>query len=50
MHGGDGDKVFDQTVQQTINVNRCQKNGEGVCLSQTIRTKGTHSAVETTEE
>ena len=28
----------------------CQKNGEGVCLSQSIKTKGTHSAVETTEE
>ena len=27
-----------------------QKNGEGVCLSQSIKTKGTHSAVETTEE
>ena len=29
---------------------RMQKNGEGVCLSQSIKTKGTHSAVETTEE
>ena len=29
---------------------RCQKNGERVCLSQSIKTKGTHSAVETTEE
>ena len=47
----DGDKSFDQTVQQTINGwNGCQKNGEGVCLSQSIKTKGTHSAVETTEE
>ena len=27
-----------------------QKNREGVCLSQSIKTKGTHSAVETTEE
>ena len=29
---------------------RCQKNGKGVCLSQSIKTKGTHSVVETTEE
>ena len=29
---------------------RCQKNGERVCLSQSIKTKETHSAVETTEE
>ena len=27
-----------------------QKNGEGVCLFQSIKTKGMHSAVETTEE
>ena len=28
--------------------NGCQKNGEGVCLSQSIKTKGMHSVVETT--
>ena len=27
-------------------MNGCQKNGEGVCLSQSIKTKGTYSAVE----
>ena len=50
VHGRDGDKIFDQTVQQTMWVNGCQKNGDGVCLSQSIKTKGTHSAVESTEE
>ena len=28
----------------------CQKNEEGVCLSQSIKTKGTHNAVEATAE
>ena len=28
-------------------VNGCQKNKEGMCLSQSIKTKGLHSAVET---
>ena len=31
-------------------VSRCQGSGEGVCLSQSIKTKVTRSAVETTGE
>ena len=31
-------------------VNGCQKNGEGVCLSQSIKTKGMHNGVKATEE
>ena len=31
-------------------MNGCQKNGERVCLSQSIRTKGTQSAVEAAEK
>ena len=31
-------------------INSREKNGEGVCLSQSIETKGTGSAVEGTEE
>ena len=45
-----GTKFLTRLFNRLLMGKRVQKNGEGVCLSQFIKTKGTHSAVETTEE
>ena len=45
-----GIKFLTRLFNRLLMGDRCQKNGEGVCLSQTIKTKGMHSVLETTEE
>ena len=45
-----GIKFLTRLFNRLLMGERCQKNEEGVCLSQSIKTKGKHSAVETTEE
>ena len=45
-----GIKFLTRLFNKLLMVNGCLKNGEGVCLSQSIKTKRTHSAVETTEK
>ena len=45
-----GIKFLTRLFNRILMGERFQKNGEKVCLSQSIKTKGTHSAVETTEE
>ena len=50
VHGRDGDKVFSQTVHRLLVDKRMPEEWRRVCLSQSIKTKGTHSVVEATEE
>ena len=45
-----GIKFLTRLFNRLLVVERNQKNGETVCLSQSIKTKEMHSAVETTEE
>ena len=45
-----GIKFLTRLFNRLLVVERNQKNGEAVCLSQSIKTKEMHSAVETTEE
>ena len=42
-------KFLTRMFNSLLWMNGSQKNGEGVCLSQSIKTKGMHSAVKTTE-
>ena len=50
MHGKDGDKVFDQTVQQVLMGERMPEEWRRSVLIPIYKNKVTHSAVETTEE
>ena len=45
-----GIKFLTRLFNRLLVVEQNQKNGETVCLSQSIKTKEMHSAVETTEE
>ena len=45
-----GIKFLTRLFNRLLIGERMPKNGEGVCLSQSIKTKGTHSVVATTEE